>query len=179
MTTTRPPSLANKILFNALCVAVIVVMVLPSSNANVKPDPQSNSADRDSDIVEVSLTDTDSTTFISALNTADLLPLLQSPGPYTVFVPTDEAFSKLSKHRLQSLMQDTEALKKLLASHIIDRSVSHDHLASLQTIQTISGQTLKVDTDKDTTIENARIVRSDLTARNGIVHMIDSVIEVQ
>jgi uncharacterized surface protein with fasciclin (FAS1) repeats len=122
-------------------------------------------------------------TFVAAVKAAGLTELLVSPGPYTIFAPTDDAFAKLPRESLQKLMQsdNKEKLKKILIHHIVEgQATSRDFLGKRLEAATMDGGSLLIDATKSTVmIENAKVVKTDVMADNGIIHVIDTVLAPQ
>ncbi len=114
-------------------------------------------------------------TLCLALKTAGLVEMLQEPGPFTVFAPTDEAFRALNE-KLDELLADTEALRAVLTNHIVKGSLTASDLASKDGIEALSGMGLTIDTGDGTKLNGCRIVEADMRAGNGVIHAIDGVI---
>ena len=117
-------------------------------------------------------------TFISAVQTAGLVEELQGKGPFTIFVPTDEAFAKLPDGMMEDLLKPANKaqLAGLLANHVVPGKIM---IADIKTMKAtnVSGQDLNIQVSDDgVTVNNARVVQADLVGTNGVVHAIDSVI---
>jgi uncharacterized surface protein with fasciclin (FAS1) repeats len=112
--------------------------------------------------------------FVAALEGTGLAEELIAAGPFTVFAPTDEAFAALPAE----LLDDPEALAPVLQRHIVVDLVTVADLAELGTALTIQGDSLEIATAADGTIsvDGAAIVREDIAAANGIIHVIDTVL---
>jgi uncharacterized surface protein with fasciclin (FAS1) repeats len=116
---------------------------------------------------------------VGALQAAGLVDVLKAPGPYTVFAPTDEAFAKLAKGALDSLLADKEKLASLLTYHVVRGQVrSKDLIKTSGAIPaTLNGLLLKVQTrDNKLSVNGAKVVKSDVAASNGVIHLIDAVL---
>jgi uncharacterized surface protein with fasciclin (FAS1) repeats len=120
------------------------------------------------------------TVFLTAVKAAGLTDTLMSPGPFTVFAPTDDAFAKLPRENLQKLLQteNKEKLKKILIHHLVDgRATSRDFLGKRLEAATMDGGSLLIDATKTAvTIDGVRVVKTDIIADNGIIHVIDTVL---
>ncbi|MDZ8083452.1 MAG: fasciclin domain-containing protein [Nostoc sp. SerVER01] len=119
-------------------------------------------------------------TLIKAVGAAGLNEQLTTPGPYTVFAPTDAAFSALPKATLDKLLQpaNKQQLVRLLAYHVIPERITSQELKSGQ-VKTVEGATVKITVDPTTktiTVNNAKVTQPDIPASNGIVHIVDKVI---
>ena len=116
------------------------------------------------------------TTLVAALKAADLVGALSGEGPFTVLAPTDDAFNDLPEGTLEGLLADTEKLKTVLLSHVIDGAVLADTVVTLNAATTLSGQTLAISTANGVEIGGAGVLKTDIMASNGVIHLIDKVI---
>ena len=116
------------------------------------------------------------TTLVAALKAADLVGALSGEGPFTVLAPTDDAFNDLPEGTLEGLLADTEKLKTVLLSHVIDGAVLADTVVTLNSATTLSGQTLAISTANGVEIGGAGVLKTDIMASNGVIHLIDKVI---
>ena len=128
------------------------------------------------DIVDTATSAGQFTTLIAALEKADLVDTLKGSGPYTVFAPTDAAFAKLPKGTLEGLMKDKEKLAAVLTYHVVPGKVMAADVKP-GSVKTVQGQSLRVATKNDgVTVDDARVVKTDIAASNGVIHVIDSVV---
>ncbi|WP_100902916.1 fasciclin domain-containing protein [Nostoc flagelliforme] len=119
-------------------------------------------------------------TLIQAVQAAGLTEQLAKPGPYTIFAPTDAAFSALPKTTLDQLLQpaNKQQLVKLLAYHVIPGGITSQQLTSGQ-VKTIEGNFVQITVDRASnsiTVNNAKVTQPDIPASNGIVHIVDQVL---
>lgn len=119
-------------------------------------------------------------TLIRAVQAAGLTEQLAKPGPYTIFAPTDAAFSALPKTTLDQLLQpaNKQQLVKLLAYHVIPGGITSQQLTSGQ-VKTIEGNFVQITVDRASnsiTVNNAKVTQPDIPASNGIVHIVDQVL---
>jgi uncharacterized surface protein with fasciclin (FAS1) repeats len=118
-------------------------------------------------------------TLIDALKAADLTKTLAGPGPFTVFAPTDKAFSALPDGALDKLLkpENKETLVKILTYHVIPGSITSKTLKSGK-VKTVEGMsvTVKVGKDGKVMVDDALVKAVDLKASNGVIHVIDTVI---
>jgi uncharacterized surface protein with fasciclin (FAS1) repeats len=120
--------------------------------------------------------------FLKAVKITGMRDLLQGEGPYTVFAPTDDAFTKLPKQMFNSLFNDDSAaskekLRALLYNHILDGKVmARDITGRRREAVTIPGGILLVDGTHGFQVDNAKVTKSDIMADNGVVHVIDTVL---
>lgn len=116
-------------------------------------------------------------TLATALTEAGLIETLQSEGPFTVFAPTDEAFAKLPKGTVESLLKDKEALKNVLLYHVVSGKVMSGDVVKLNTAETVQGSSVNIKVvDGKVMINDAQVVSADVNASNGVIHVIDTVI---
>lgn len=130
-------------------------------------------------IVETALAAGNFKTLAAALTEAGLVETLKGAGPYTVFAPTDAAFAKIPKEKLDALMKDKEALKKVLLYHVVSGKVMAKDVMSMngKKAKTVEGAEASI-TVKDATVmvDAAKVEKTDIDCSNGVIHVIDSVI---
>lgn len=117
-------------------------------------------------------------TLSSAIEAAGLFDTLSQPGPYTVFAPTDLAFAKIPGANLDAILKDKALLQSVLTVHVVPGRVSANDVVNSDTLTTVNGEELKITTDAagDVFINGARVVATDVSAANGIVHVVDTVL---
>ena len=134
---------------------------------------------QEKDIVETALAAGSFSTFSRAISEAGLVETLKGPGPFTVLVPNDEAFAKLPKATLDALFKNKSALRNMLLYHVIAGRLTADDFSHLngKGRKTFEGSDTKIGlTGTQLTIGTANVVKSDIMAKNGIVHVIDTVL---
>jgi uncharacterized surface protein with fasciclin (FAS1) repeats len=112
---------------------------------------------------------------VSAVKAADLVDTLKGEGPFTVFAPTDAAFAKLPKAQLEALLADKDALTKVLTYHVIEGRVEAAEVVKLSSVESIEGQPVKIRVGESVMVNNARVVKTDISTSNGLIHVIDTV----
>jgi uncharacterized surface protein with fasciclin (FAS1) repeats len=128
------------------------------------------------DIVDTAVAAGDFKTLAAALEKADLVNTLKGKGPFTVFAPTDAAFAKVPKADLDSLLADKAKLAAVLTYHVVPGSVMAKDVKAGK-VKTVQGSELTVATgDGGVMIDNAKVVKTDIVADNGVIHVIDSVV---
>lgn len=128
------------------------------------------------DIVDTATSAGQFTTLVTALKEADLVDVLKGTGPYTVFAPTDAAFAKLPKGALEGLLGDKEKLIAVLTYHVVPGKVMAADVKP-GPVKTVQGQSLTVATKNDSVMVNdARVIKADIAASNGVIHVIDTVV---
>lgn len=129
------------------------------------------------DIVDTAIAAGSFNTLVTAVKAAGLVETLKSAGPFTVFAPTDEAFAKVPKAKLEALLNDKEALKKVLLYHVVAGNVGSAQVVKLKAAKTVNGQEAKVTVKGgQVMVDNATVVKTDIAASNGTIHVIDTVI---
>jgi uncharacterized surface protein with fasciclin (FAS1) repeats len=129
------------------------------------------------DIVETAVAAGSFKTLATALQAAGLIETLKGKGPFTVFAPTDEAFAKIPKADLDALLKDKAKLTAVLTYHVVAGKVMAADVAKLTSAKTVQGGSAKVHVmGGKVMIDNANVVKTDIAASNGVIHVIDSVI---
>ncbi len=132
------------------------------------------------DIVDTAVAAGSFNTLVAAVQAADLVGVLKSDGPFTVFAPTDAAFAKLPAGTVEMLLkpENKAKLTAILTYHVVAGKVlSKDLAGKKMDAATVQGQTIAVDaTGGSVMINNATVVTADIMAENGVIHVIDTVI---
>jgi uncharacterized surface protein with fasciclin (FAS1) repeats len=129
------------------------------------------------DIVDTAVAAGSFKTLAKLLTDADLVTVMKGAGPYTVFAPTDDAFAKVPKATLDALAKDKAKLQAVLKYHVLAGSLSSSDLKMLKDFGTVQGGRVKIGAQGATiTIDDAKVVKPDVAASNGIIHVIDSVL---
>jgi len=133
----------------------------------------------DKDIVDTAVAAGSFKTLAKALQAADLVDTLKGAGPFTVFAPTDEAFAKLPAGTLESLLkpENKSKLQRILKYHVVAGKVMAADVVKLRSAKAVSGDTVRIAAgDGGVTVDGAKVVKTDIAATNGVIHVIDSVI---
>jgi uncharacterized surface protein with fasciclin (FAS1) repeats len=133
------------------------------------------SAAQAKDIVDTAVAAGNFKTLAAALNQAGLVQTLKGDGPFTVFAPTDAAFAKVPKADLDALLADKAKLVQVLTYHVVPGKVMAKDVKAGK-VKTLQGGELSVDTGGGVTVDNAKVVKTDIVADNGVIHVIDSVV---
>ncbi len=142
------------------------------------PSPSSSTPSSSQDIVALATANGSFTKLTEALEAAGLTKTLQGKGPFTVFAPTDAAFSQLPKEAMAELLKPANKaiLIKILTYHVIPGNVLSTNLKTGK-VKTVEGESLSVKTDTTgVTVNDAKVVQADIKASNGVIHVIDKVI---
>ncbi len=127
-------------------------------------------------IVDVAVEAGSFKTLVAAVTAAGLVETLSGPGPFTVFAPTDEAFAKLPKADLEALLADAAKLTAVLTYHVVPGKVMAKDVGALKTAKTVQGGEVAIDTTSGVKIDAATVVKADIEASNGVIHVIDTVL---
>ncbi len=133
---------------------------------------------QEKNIVETAVAAGSFNTLVKAVQAADLTSTLEGPGPFTVFAPTDQAFAKLPAATLQSLLkpENKDKLRAILTYHVVAGELDAAQVAKLKSVKTVEGAELKIVVKNGSVmVDNAKVVKADIHASNGIIHVIDAV----
>tara|TARA_B110000116_G_scaffold153480_1_gene132690 strand:+ start:649 stop:1134 length:486 start_codon:yes stop_codon:yes gene_type:complete len=137
-----------------------------------------NNAPSNKNIVETAVEAGSFKTLAAALQAGDLIDALSGDTEFTVFAPTDEAFAKLPKGTLESLLkpENKDKLVAILKYHVVKGRVTSKKVVKLNEAKTIGGKTVKISTAKGVMVNNAKVVKVDINCKNGVIHVIDTVL---
>ncbi len=113
---------------------------------------------------------------VEALQAAGLADTLKTQGPFTVFAPSDDAFAKLPAETLQSIIEDSGRLQSVLRYHVVPGRYFASDLAGIETLKTLQGEPLRIDTRVGVKVGTAYVIQADVAAANGVIHVIESVL---
>ena len=156
--------------FLAAGAAVLVLSLGISTNAR---------AGEHKDIVDTAVEAGSFQTLAKALETAGLVSTLKGQGPFTVFAPTDEAFAKLPDGTVENLLkpENKDKLVAILTYHVVPGKVMASQVAGMDSAKTVNGKSLTITKDDDgVMVDDARVIKTDITCSNGVIHIIDSVV---
>ncbi|MEM0943857.1 MAG: fasciclin domain-containing protein, partial [Pseudomonadota bacterium] len=130
------------------------------------------------DIVDTAVEAGSFNTLVAAVQAADLVDTLKGDGPFTVFAPTDEAFSKLPAGTVEDLLkpENKDKLVAILTYHVVPGKVMSTDLSDDMTAATVQGGDITIDLDEGVKVNDASVVSADIVAENGVIHVIDTVI---
>lgn len=128
------------------------------------------------DIVDIAVNADNFKTLVSAVQAANLVEVLKSPGPFTVFAPTDEAFAKLPPGTVQTLVQNPPQLARILTYHVVSGKLMKADLERVDSVSSVEGAPIRIDCTDGFEVKNASVVAADIEADNGVIHVIDNVI---
>lgn len=128
------------------------------------------------DIVDTAKSAGSFNTLVAAVQAAGLVDTLKGPGPFTVFAPTDAAFAKIPKAKLDALLKDKAALTKVLTYHVVSGKVMAADVKPGM-VPTVEGGKVTVKAaDGKVMVDNAHVTKTDIAADNGVIHVIDTVL---
>ena len=136
-------------------------------------------AQQTKDVVDTAVAAGSFTTLAKALTAADLVATLKGPGPFTVFAPTDEAFAKLPPGTLENLLkpENKAMLRRVLTYHVVPGKVLAADVVKVSSAKAVSGDALPITGSGGTVmVDKARVVKTDIAASNGVIHVIDTVL---
>ena len=131
------------------------------------------------DIVDTAVKAGSFKTLVAAVKAAGLVDALKGSGPFTVFAPTDEAFAKLPKGTVESLLkpENKAKLQAILTYHVVPGKVKAADVVKLTGATSLQGQKIDIAVaDGKVKVDNATVVKTDIETSNGVIHVIDSVI---
>lgn len=146
----------------ALCAASFALMSFSATAA-------------DKDIVDTAIGAGNFNTLVTAVQAAGLVDILKGKGPYTLFAPTDEAFAKIPEADLDALLKDKAKLSAVLTYHVVSGLVLAKDVNAGE-VATVQGGKLHITTDGGVKVDNANVVKTDVMASNGVIHVIDTVV---
>lgn len=155
----------RKLLLVVSLIAVLAVSAVPSFA-------------QDSTIVDIAVNDGRFDTLVAAVTAADLVGVLSSEGPFTVFAPTDAAFAKLPAGTIEALLGDIPTLTSILTYHVVAGEVPASAVVNAAAAATVQGGKVYIDViDGEVILNgNVQVIITDIRASNGIIHVIDAVL---
>lgn len=128
------------------------------------------------DIVDIAVESDDFSTLVAAVQAAGLVETLKSPGPFTVFAPTDAAFAQLPAGTIQTLLQNIPQLSRILTFHVAPGKLTQADLQALDSVVSVEGSPIPIQKSDTFEVKNATVVAADIEADNGIIHVLDRVL---
>ena len=149
----------------AALAALVTLTALPARAADAKKD-----------LVDTAVAAGSFKTLAAALQAAGLVETLKGKGPFTVFAPTDDAFAKLPAGALDALLKDKAKLTAVLTYHVVPGKVMAADVTKLKEAKTVQGGSLRIAAAGGVKVDDAAVVKTDIEASNGVIHVIDSVL---
>jgi len=174
-------------MFAMLLVAASLVMAAcapaatptPAPAPTAMPEPTATPEPMLKDIVDTAVADGRFTTLVAAVQAAELVDTLKGEGPFTVFAPTDDAFSALPEGTLESLLlpENKQTLTDILLYHVVSGKVMAAEVTAMTSAATVLGKDIAVKVDTGNVyINEAKVIITDIETSNGIIHVIDAVL---
>jgi uncharacterized surface protein with fasciclin (FAS1) repeats len=131
----------------------------------------------DSTVVEIAAGNADFSTLVAAVQAAGLAETLSGKGPFTVFAPTNEAFAKLPEGTVEDLLkpENKEKLTGILTYHVIPGKVMFADVKAGK-VKTVQGGELEIAVKDGVTVNGSKVVKTDIVGKNGVIHVIDTVV---
>ncbi len=156
----------------SLSLALIALLSVSTVRAEDKPTKEQT-------VVEVAVGNKDFSTLVAAVKAAGLVETLSGKGPFTVLAPTNEAFAKLPKGTVESLLKPENKAKlvAILTYHVIPANAMAADVVKLDKAKTVQGQEVKIVANSEgVKINDAKVVKTDIACKNGVIHVIDTVL---
>lgn len=157
----------------------IAIIILSVTILTGNTQAQTASKSDKLDIVDLAVSQDMLSTLVTAVKTGELVETLKGKGPFTVFAPTNEAFAALPAGTLESLLkpENKDQLVKILTYHVVPGKVMSTDLKDGMKAKTVQGGEVKIGVSKEgVTVNEAKVIKADVGASNGVVHVIDKVI---
>ncbi len=159
-------------------IAIATAMITTVLSPAVKADDMHHGMKMD--IVDTAVAAGSFKTLAAALQAAGLVDTLKGKGPFTVFAPTDDAFAKLPAGTVDDLLkpENKDKLSAILTYHVVAGKVMSKSLAGKKTnAKTVNGSNVVIDaTGASVMVKDAKVIKADIKASNGVIHVIDSVL---
>lgn len=165
-----------EIIYAAMIIALLPGLAMAGSHG--KSDTSAESMTK-MDIVDTAVSAGKFNTLVQAVKAADLVDTLKGAGPFTVFAPTDEAFAKLPAGTLTDLLkpENKAKLQSILTYHVVAGNVKAADAVKLTSAKTVNGESFSIRSGSNgLMVDEATVIKADIQASNGIIHVIDRVI---
>lgn len=165
----------------SLVFALSVMVSLPAGAAPAQEPFRlaSNHADHvEQTVLDVAVAAGSFKTLVAAIQAAELVDSVNSPGPLTVFAPTDEAFAKLPAGTVESLLKPENRAKlvRILTYHVVPGQYTLSEVFEQTMLPTAAGKAMTVKKGNGGTVGGAKILKKDILGSNGVIHVIDRVL---
>ena len=167
----------KRTIYTLAAVTAVAVAAIGPASAGARPEANAVAASAKKDIVETAVAAGKFDTLTALLKQAGLVTTLKGKGPYTVFAPTDKAFSKVPKATLDALANDKAKLRSVLLYHVAKGKLTASKVVKRKSLKTLNGQRVRVKVRGDKVfVGGARVVTPDVRASNGVIHVINKVL---
>jgi uncharacterized surface protein with fasciclin (FAS1) repeats len=155
-----------------ITILALAALVLPATASTTTARTHENK-----NIVRTAVAAGQFKTLTKLLTRAGLVNTLQQPGPYTVFAPTDAAFTKVPKKTLTALLRNKAKLRAVLLYHVVPGKVTATDVVKLSSAKTLNGKSLRIRVvGSNVFVNNARVTKPDVMATNGVIHVVNHVL---
>jgi uncharacterized surface protein with fasciclin (FAS1) repeats len=166
----------KKVIFSLIAALLITPMAIFAHTNGAT----NNDSNKKMDIVDTAVSAKMFNTLVAAVKAADLVAVLKSDGPFTVFAPTDDAFAKLPKGTVETLLkpENKDMLISILKYHVVAGKVEAKQVVGLSSAKTVQGQNVSIMVKDGSVFLNnsTKVIKTDIGATNGVIHVIDSVL---
>src|SRR5687767_11298925 len=152
------------------------ILILATSAATALVPATATAGAAKGNLVAAAMQSQDHQTLVAAVKAAGLVDTLAGRGPFTVFAPTDEAFAKLPAGTVDALLKDKAKLTAILTYHVVPGRVMAADVVKLTSAKTVQGGSVSIGSSGGVTVDGARVVKADVKASNGVIHVIDTVL---
>lgn len=160
-----------------IALLIALALAIPTAALATTTAPEAPTAPQQRNIVGTAAAAGSFTTLLALAKQAGLVGALSGPGKLTVFAPTDAAFKKVPKATLAKLGKDRALLRRVLLYHVVKGSVPASKVVGLRSAKTLAGPTVRIRVNgKIVRVNQARVVKTDVKATNGIIHVVDRVL---
>lgn len=157
---------------------IVAMFATPMIAACTANQGTANTAPKN-DIVDTAIGAGSFNTLVAAADAAGLVETLKGPGPFTIFAPTDAAFAKLPGGTVESLLQpeNKDQLVAILTYHVVPgKTMSSDISGKVLKVASVQGQELGIDARDGVKVDNSNVIKADIEATNGVIHVVDTVL---
>ena len=168
-----------KKLYTGIVWIVLLTLPLSAFAGSYGTSKKTSGAMNTQDIVDTAVAAGSFNTLVAAVQAADLEATLRGEGPFTVFAPTDEAFSNLPPGTLENLLkpENKPQLQAILTYHVVAGKVMASDAAMLNSAKTVNGQSFRItESGGGLMVDTATVIKADIPTSNGVIHVIDQVI---
>ena len=178
----------KKVIFSLIAALIVVPAAVSAQTTNAGQSKQATyqkasyttGGEQEMDIVDTAVSAKMFNTLVAAVKAADLVDVLKSEGPFTVFAPTDEAFAKLPAGTVENLLkpENKDMLVSILKYHVVPGKVMAAQVVKLKQAETVQGGNVKIMIENGGVFlnEKTKVTKTDIGASNGVIHVIDSVL---
>jgi uncharacterized surface protein with fasciclin (FAS1) repeats len=157
----------------------VVAAAVLAAGCNHDSNSSGHATTPQKDIVATAIAADDFNTLVTAVKAAGLVETLQSPGPFTVFAPTDAAFAKLPAGTVENLLkpENRDQLRAVLTYHVVPGRVLAEDVVGLSSATTVQGSDVEITASHgQVMVDKARVIKTDILCSNGVIHVIDGVL---